>query len=548
MELLERIKNLPTQPGVYIMKDSANRILYVGKAKNLRSRVKSYFLKDTGHSAKTVVLVKKIVDIEINVTNTELEALLLECNLIKKHRPRYNIRLKDDKNFPYAVIDFTHPFPLFRITRKIVISPNLKYFGPFSGGVREVGRFLLKTFQLRDCSDAKFKNRTRPCLNYEIGICTAPCVNYVTEQDYAKQVQQAILFLKGKKRELIKDLKKEMNSYSQKTEYEKAKSVRDKIFALEKLNEEQNAVLTDNLKDLDVLGSYSDGEHIQWVVLFIRGGLLVGRRTEKTPTAVVSEDDLTRTFLEQFYTSSLIPNEVWVMNDFADRETLQTYLSKIAEKPVKILVKRGEKALRLFGMAQENAKLLLQENEKAVSKSEHLKEVLSLPELPHTIEGIDVSNLQGTNPAVALVCFMDEKPNKNRYRIYYPKTVEGQDDFAMIYEIMRRRFEKKDPPWPDMIMIDGGIGQLSSAKRALDELKITIPICSLAKSRTVSSFTRKEITKSEERIFIPNRKNPIILREGSPALQLLQQVRDEAHRFSKKSHRVRRRIASGVKT
>jgi excinuclease ABC subunit C len=373
-------------------------------------------------------------------------------------------------------------------------------------------------------------------------------VNYVTEQDYAKQVQQAILFLKGKKRELIKDLKKEMNSYSQKTEYEKAKSVRDKIFALEKLNEEQNAVLTDNLKDLDVLGSYSDGEHIQWVVLFIRGGLLVGRRTEKTPTAVVSEDDLTRTFLEQFYTSSLIPNEVWVMNDFADRETLQTYLSKIAEKPVKILVKRGEKALRLFGMAQENAKLLLQENEKAVSKSEHLKEVLSLPELPHTIEGIDVSNLQGTNPAVALVCFMDEKPNKNRYRIYYPKTVEGQDDFAMIYEIMRRRFEKKDPPWPDMIMIDGGIGQLSSAKRALDELKITIPICSLAKSRTVSSFTRKEITKSEERIFIPNRKNPIILREGSPALQLLQQVRDEAHRFSLKSHRVRRRIASGVKT
>jgi len=224
-----QIKEWPTEPGVYLMRDSSQRILYVGKAKNLKNRIRSYFQKTETLTAKTRMLMKRVVSIEFQVTQTELEALLLECNLIKKHRPRYNIRLKDDKNYPYVVLDFSHPFPQFRTTRKLSNHPNLRYFGPYSAGVHEIGRFLLKTFQIRDCSDSKFKNRTRPCLNYEIGICTAPCVDYVNEQDYSKQIQEAILFLKGKKRELVSELKQQMQEASDKLEFERAKNLRDKI-------------------------------------------------------------------------------------------------------------------------------------------------------------------------------------------------------------------------------------------------------------------------------------------------------------------------------
>ena len=241
---IEQIKTWPNQPGVYMMKDVTGRILYIGKAKNLRNRIRSYFQSSEKLSPKTRSLVKRISLLEFTVTHTELEALLLECNLIKKHRPRYNIRLKDDKNYPYVVLDFTHPFPQFLVTRKITASPELRYFGPFSGGIREISRFLLKTFQIRDCSDSKFKNRTRPCLNFEIGTCTAPCVDYVTQTEYAKQVQEAILFLKGKKQALVDGLKKQMQDASEKWEYEKAKNIRDKITAINRITEKQNAVLT----------------------------------------------------------------------------------------------------------------------------------------------------------------------------------------------------------------------------------------------------------------------------------------------------------------
>jgi len=540
---IEKLKEWPTLPGVYLMKDESGRILYVGKAKNLRSRVRSYFQKLDEKSGKTLVLTKKIVDIEYTVTHNELEALLLECNLIKKHRPRYNIRLKDDKNYPYVVLDFTHRFPQFRITRKVVLSPNLKYFGPYSAGVREISRFLLKTFQIRDCSDAKFKNRTRPCLNYEIGTCTAPCVNYVTEEDYAKQVREATLFLKGKKQLLLQHLRKEMSEASHKMEFETARVARDKMRAIEKMTEKQNAVLPENLKDIDVVGRYSSGNELQWVVLFIRSGFLLGRRAEKMSLGFGTIEEATRTFLEQFYSVSLIPDEVWVSEDFSDRTTLQDYLSEKAGKEVSVLVRRSEKPMRLLGMAYENAKLLFLEGSKPsqVSASEELSRVLSLPETPHSIEGIDVSNLQGTSPSASLVHFADEKPLKSKYRLYHPKTVEGQNDFAMIFETVKRRYGNRENPPPHLLLIDGGKGQLQAAIRALEELKLQIPVCSLAKSRTERAFTLKTVEKSEERVFLPYRKNPLILREGNPALRLLQQVRDEAHRFAIKSHRIRRK-------
>ncbi len=539
----DQIKDWPTEPGVYLMRDLAQRILYVGKAKNLKNRIRSYFQKAENLTAKTRMLMKRVVSIEFQVTQTELEALLLECNLIKKHRPRYNIRLKDDKNYPYVVLDFSHPFPQFRTTRKLSNHPQLRYFGPYSAGVHEIGRFLLKTFQIRDCSDSKFKNRTRPCLNYEIGICTAPCVDYVSEEQYSKQIQEAILFLKGKKRELVSELKKQMLEASDKLEFEKAKNLRDKIQAVEKITEKQGAILTEKQEDIDVIGIYPGEGELSIAVLFIRSGLLIGRRVEKIPLTLDSIEETIRTFLEQFYTVSIIPSEVWLAQEFPDRISVEEFLTHRAKHPVKVKIPRTEKPLRLLGMAYENAKLIYQSDHKKSEKSasEELQEVLGLSETPHSIEGIDCSNIQGTNPAVALVHFSDERPLKSHYRIYYPKTVEGPNDFAMIYETVLRRLSRPDYPPPDLFLIDGGKGQLQSALKAIDELKLNVPICSLAKSRTESAFTRKEIEKSEERIFVPNRKNPIILKEGNAALRLLQQVRDEAHRFSVKSHQTRRK-------
>ncbi len=525
------------------MRDSAKRILYVGKAKNLRNRIRSYFQKFEAQTAKTRVLVKRICEVEFTVTNTELEALLLECNLIKKHRPRYNIRLKDDKNFPYVVLDFTHPFPQFRITRKVHSSPNLRYFGPFGAGAAEIGRFLLKTFQIRDCSDSKFKNRERPCLNYEIGTCTAPCVDYVTQEAYAQQIQEASLFLKGKKRELTANLRRQMQALSDSQKYEQAKLIRDKIHSIEKLTERQDMVLTEKQIDIDIIGSYQVDRDIQWVILFVRGGFLTGRRSLKTQISLDTVEEATVSFLEQFYTQGLIPDEIWMFNDFPERENIEKLLQLQANREVKLRIPRGEKPIRLLGMAHENAKLIYIDAKKkqGVSESEEVSKALGMSEIPHSIEGIDVSNLQGTNPAIALVHFADERPLKSRYRLYYPKTVEGQDDFAMIYEVVLRRFSKIDPPPPDLLLIDGGKGQLASAERALKELGLDIPLCSLAKARTQSAFTRKEVNRSQERIFLPGRKNPVLLAEGHPALRLLQRVRDEAHRFSVVSHRRRRK-------
>jgi len=542
-QLLERAKEMPTLPGVYLMKDAYGRIIYVGKAKSLRNRVRSYFQKKETLAPRTQLLVSRIADIECTVTHNELEALLLECNLIKKHRPRYNIRLKDDKSYPYVVLDFTHPFPLFRIARKVLPMPNLRYFGPFTGGVNEISRFLLKTFQIRDCTDAKFKNRTRPCLNYEIGTCTAPCVDYVNQSDYAKQVNEAVLFLKGKKQALLKSLKDEMEAASEKQEYERAKSIRDKILSVQKITEKQGAVLTDTLQDIDIIGCYELNGDVQWVVMFVRSGLLTGRRAQRMSLGFDTLEDATRTFLEQFYTVSLIPDEVWVSGDFEDRVTLEEFLCLRAEKPVKVRVRRSEKGMRLLGMAYENAKLLFHDEGTGLSASagERLRKVLDLKDVPHSIEGIDISNLQGENPTASLVHFADERPLKARYRLFYPRSVEGQDDFAMIYETVKRRYSKLENPPPDLLMIDGGKGQLQAAMKALEELELEIPLCSLAKARTESAFTRKEVTRSEERIFIPLRKNPIVLRDNDPALRLLVRVRDEAHRFAIESHRRRRK-------
>lgn len=523
------------------MKDLTGRILYVGKAKNLRNRIRSYFQKEA--IPKVRLLMRQVNELEFTVTSSELEALLLECNLIKKHRPRFNVRLKDDKNYPYFVLDFTSPFPQFRVTRKVAQTAGVRYFGPFSGSVQEMSRFLLKTFQIRDCSDAKFRAHSkRPCLNYEIGTCTAPCVNYVSEESYAQQVREAILFLSGRNDTLLNDFQKRMEEASDRMDYEYAKTLRDRILALRKVTEKQNAVMPQNRRDIDVVGLHISEQLAQLVILFIRSGNLTGRKSYRVQLGVDPLPVALRDLLQQFYLISLIPDEIWMGTEIADRQALASLLSQKAGKEVAIQKKTGEQPLRLLGMAQENARLIFEESKQRslASASEALQKALGLSEPVRSVEGIDVSNLQSHAPVVSLVHFEDGAPLKSRYRLYHPKSVEGQNDFAMIHEAVLRRFRKREDAFPDLLMIDGGKGQLKAAETALKELKISIPICALAKSKTKSGFTLKELEQTEERVFVPGRKNPIRLREGTPALRYLQQVRDEAHRFAVKGHRIRR--------
>jgi len=369
-------------------------------------------------------------------------------------------------------------------------------------------------------------------------------VDLVSDTAYSLQIRQAILFLKGKKTELLKSLKKEMKTASDQQKYEDARRVRDKIQALEKITAKQNAVLTDKIKDIDVIGCFRAQESTQWIILFIRGGFLTGRFSQKTNSVLDSDDETARSFIEQYYTQNIPPNEVWLAEDFKGRENTAALLAQKTGAPVPLLVKRGERALRLLGMAQQNARLIFEDKEKTQTASELLQQVLSLAETPYAIEGIDVSNLQGTHPAVALVHFAAESPLKSRYRVYYPKTVEGQDDYASIFETLSRRLRDKENAPPDLFIIDGGKGQLASAIRALKELESDIPVCAIAKARTESAFTRKDIKQTQDRIFVPGRKNPILLRENNPALRLVQRVRDEAHRFSVKSHHTRKRKAT----
>ncbi len=365
-------------------------------------------------------------------------------------------------------------------------------------------------------------------------------MGYVTQQAYGKQVQEAILFLKGKKKELLATLKKQMDAYSLKMEYERARNIRDKIFSVKKITEKQNVVLSNNQKDIDVVGYFSNGNEIQWVVLYVRAGLLTGRRTHRLKLSAESPETVIQTFLEQTYIHALIPDEIWIPTDFVERHSLEKLLSQRSQRDVKILVRRSENSLRLLGMAYENAKLIFEENKIETDPAIELQKTLGLKGPPIHIEGIDVSNLQIEAPVVSLVHFEQGRPDKSRYRLFYPKLVQSQNDFAMIYEGVLRRFKDMDNPAPDLLLIDGGKGQLQAAARALQEHSLNIPICALAKARTQHGFTRKELQKVQERIFLPNRKNPVLLNSGHPALCLLQQIRDEAHRFAIKGHRRRR--------
>lgn len=570
------LASLPHKPGIYLMKDAAGKILYVGKATSLHSRVRSYFASSADLSPKNQSMVAKIEDIEYIVVGSEVEALILECNYIKQFRPKYNVLLKDDKHYPYIKVALTESFPRVYRVRSFKNDGN-RYFGPYTnaGAVDSTLDLLNKLFAYRTCSyeasswappkgdepSAGWKQKLlpRPCTQYYIHRCIAPCVANATREEYDEVIRKVILFLEGKHEEVIKDLEKEMEQAAEDLQFEKAAALRDRINAVQKVLEKQKIINTTGAGDQDVIALASSDDETCALVFFFRSGKLVGREyfilqgtRETTPHEIMAS------FLEQFYDSAPhIPGEILLQYEPNDVGTLTSWLKNKREGAVNIqMPKRGDK-LRLIEMVAQNAtEVLEQQRIKWLSDSQktayalaELQEALQLPEPPQRIECYDISNIQGTSSVASMVVFEGGKPKTSEYRKFRIKTVEGANDFASHQEVLRRRFKRAqdvlesqssqeenegeegentsgDMSWaklPDLIIIDGGKGQLSAGMEVLNEMNVQIPTVGLA--------------KENEEIFVPGDPRPIILPRTSQGLYLVQRIRDEAHRFAITYHR-----------
>ena len=619
--LHDRVKDLPDRPGVYIMKDATGRIIYVGKASSLRNRVRSYFQSPEGLPRRTQALIEHIADFEYVVTDSEVEALILENNLIKRHRPRYNVRLRDDKTYPFIKVTLAEPFPRVLVTRRVE-QDGSRYFGPYPdvSGMRDTLAFLRRLFPVRGCSKKITEDsRERPCLNYHIGKCLAPCAGAITREAYAELVKQIMLFLEGRQDQLVREMKRRMQAASDLLDFETAAALRDRIRAMERVMERQKVVLK-SPQDLDVIGFArdEDGAEACVQIFFVRGGKLVGHKrffmanSDDTPDA-----EMLAAFVKQYYAAAaFVPGEIVVQSGLGDdADSIASWLSTLRDSKVRITVPhRGEKK-RLVDMVHDNARLGLEEaRARAMRAAEmeegalvELQEALGLPRLPRRIEAFDISTIQGADAVGSMVVFEDGRPLKSAYKRFKIKTVEGQDDFAMMREVVARRCRKAlherqerregheghqsreeherqrrrpataaapggtgaahplpegegpaeagetsapDLPGrrraegargakvpgdakaarapgvlPDLMLIDGGKGQLNAALEALRECGVAeeIPAAGLA--------------KEHELVFLEGRPDPIALPRDSKALFLLQRVRDEAHRFAVSYHR-----------
>jgi len=543
--------DLPEKPGVYLLKDVQDEILYVGKAKSLKKRVKSYFKEDL-EDPKTRVLMRHFHHLDYLVTDTEKEALILESNLIKKHLPRYNIRLKDDKRYPYLQIT-SDDYPRLLITRN-VRDDGSHYYGPFTDvtSVRNLLKLLKPVFQLRDC-----KRMDGPCLNYQIDLCPAPCSGQVTREEYHENVEKVKLFLEGRQKEVMDLLQKEMEQAAQNHDYEKAVVIRDQLFSLGEVMEKQKMEFNRNL-DQDVIATSNDGEVVVVVVFRVRNGKIMGKddflmegAQENSPPEILTA------FIKQYYSGPRqVPAEILLPVMIEDRQLIEKWLSDkiysdknygdysdedygdgdekdviIGEydngNPPLVEIRVPEEGLeyRLVQMVTKNSSIILNHHKQARGALLDLKTYLKIPRIPRRIEAFDISNLAGKNAVASMVVFEDGKPSKKNYRKYKLET-SGPDDYAMMQEVLRRRYEKlvdKGETPPDLVVVDGGRGQLNVATDVLNSLGIKTGVIGLA--------------KEFEQVFIPEVAIPLILPSTSPALHILQRVRDEAHRFAVKYHK-----------
>ncbi len=529
---------LPKKPGVYIMHDENNEIIYVGKAKSLRNRVKSYFRSEEKlDRPKTQVLMKHFAYLEYILTNTEKEALILEANLIKKHKPRYNISLKDGKQYPYIKVT-DEEYPRIYLTRNIRRNDGT-YYGPYTDATnaRKFIDFINKNFKIRTC-----KHMDGPCLNYQIKQCSGPCVNYITQEEYTKNVKRVKLLLQGKYKTIIKNLKKDMNKFSKNMEFEKAAMVRDQIETIEITLEKQNIQPTEDVNQ-DIIGIEHNDNEAAVVILSIRGG-----KTNKKDDIILkqingfSDKEILTEFIKQYYSTAPVANEIIVEDDINDKEIITQWLNDKSDHKVKIKTAEGGHKLTLIKIAKKNAKISLSENTKEEENPLlTLKDYLNLEKLPYHIEAFDISNISGVHAVASMVVFENGKPKKSMYRKFKMKT-PGPNDFAMMREVITRRYSylrddcedksSEDSMYirPDLVLIDGGKGQLNMAVEVFKELNINdVPLVGLAK-------------KFEE-LYVPGRSDPIILPRKSTALHLLQYVRDESHRFAITFHRNLRKKA-----
>ncbi len=545
-KIQDKLTRVTEEPGVYLMKDATGEILYVGKARNLRKRLASYFKNSGQMDVKVKILVDKIEDLETIITRTEKEALILESNLIKRHKPRFNVILKDDKRYPSLRIDLKEKFPNFDIVRKIG-QDDAMYFGPFASAraVRETLRTINKTFKLRKCKKKDFKTRTRPCLHCQMEGCLAPCCLDVDPIVYQEQVNEAIMFLKGQTPDLIRKVREQMETSARAQEFERAARLRDKIYSLERTIEKQIAVTTD-FKDRDVFAMARSAECSVITVLSVRGGFLTGTRHYDFAEVLSTDQEMIGAFIRQYYERHrFIPDEMLVATDLEDAHLIEEWLRGLKQKKVHIYrPQRGEK-VRLMKMAERNAqnelKNLIASRSAEMDLIVRLQKKLKMGRLPERIECFDNSNISGTQPVSAMVVFENARANKALYRKYRIKTVAEHDDYAYMKEVLERRFGRGEDaePYPDLLMVDGGRGQLNIARAVIKDLD-------LAGKFEIVGIAKKDDNKGETRdkIFMPAAANPLSFGREGDLLLFLQRVRDEAHRFAISFHRKRRQKIS----
>jgi excinuclease ABC subunit C len=535
------LSNLPKQPGVYLFKDRRGEIIYIGKAAILSDRVRSYFQQGNELTPKTRVLVSQVVDLETLVTHSELEALILESNLIKRHRPRFNVVLRDDKQYPYLRLPIHDDFPRLSIVRRVKQDKAL-YFGPYvpTGAMRDTLKVIRKVFPLATCKIEIDGTAERACLEFEIKRCMAPCTGNQSKEAYHQIVKQVRWFLEGRDTELLESLLSSMQRAADREEFEEAARLRDRIENIKRMLEKQRVSQIGAL-DQDILGLARAGGAVDVQMLFVRGGLLIGRRDFFWSDAHdVTDEELVRSTLEQFYVKSVVPpKEVLLPVGFDDQPLVQRWLSEKKAETVRVLVPERGAKYHLLQLAQENAQVALKDHLRLQTESnqavEDLQVLLEVPQIPSRIECFDISNTMGTHSVASMVVWENGRMKKSDYRRFRIKTVEGANDFASMHEVVKRRYggslatkAGKALPVPDLVLIDGGAGQLGAAMEAMAEVNLShVAICGLAKARG----------EKEERIFLPGKKTPIILPIKSPATRLVQTIRDEAHRFAITFHR-----------
>jgi len=554
--IINILGSLPEKPGCYLMKDETGKIIYVGKAINLRSRVRSYFHESADHSYKTKQLVERISDIEFIVVGSELEALILEMNLIKQHRPRYNVRLKDDKRYPYIKVHWSDPFPKLSVTRRM-LDDGSRYFGPYTSvwAVHQTLEVLRRIFPYLTCAREITGKDARPCLYFDIKLCTGPCIGAIDQGNYRQMIDNLCKFLEGRTENVIQRLQTDMQTASEEMRYEKAAAIRDQIQAIDQVVEKQK-VISDEQKDSDIIAmARSDGEACVQI-FFVRSGKLIGREyfilegtEEENDQQILSE------FVKQFYSqATFIPQAVMLPQELEEAQIINQWLNtRKPDEKVEFLIPRQDSSRNLVDMATENAVETLRslrtrwlaDKDRQHEALSELKKALSLKEIPNRIECYDISTILGTSSVGSMVVFEQGIANKKYYRRFNIRYVEGQDDFASMEEVLTRRFkrwqiaeEQKEVPGkkpdlafsllPDLLIVDGGKGQLARAIKVLDEFDLSekVPVVGLA--------------KQQEEFFLPGKKDSVILDNHSQGFYLIQRIRDEAHRFAITAHRTKR--------